>query len=162
MDGVLTKGDITLDSKGNELKTFNVKDGMGIGLAKKADIEIAIITGRKSEAVAIRAKELKINFVFQAAHDKNKILHDLRHQLGIGLHEVAFMGDDLNDLSILNKVGFSGAPQNAVGLVKEAVDFVSNYNGGDGAVREFIEHILINKNDITDIIKLFDSNHFVQ
>ncbi|CAM3954574.1 KdsC family phosphatase [Mesobacillus thioparans] len=163
VDGVLTRGDIVFDSHGNELKAFNVKDGLGIGLAKKANVKIAIITGRESAPVTRRAKELKVDHLHQGIHNKIETLDLLIEQLNIDYKEVAYMGDDLNDLAVIKKVGFSGTPYNGVNQVKEAVHFISNFNGGEGAVREFIEEILVKKNEVSDILSLFETRtHNIQ
>ena len=135
VDGTLTDGGIYRGNNGEELKRFNVKDGYAIVNAQKLGIEFGIITGRKSELVEIRAKELKIKYLYQGISEKTVILEEIIKKDSLSKEEIAYMGDDLNDLLIMKQVGLSGTP-------KDAVDFVSKKNGGAGAVREFIEHIL--------------------
>lgn len=142
VDGTLTDGKILIGSNGLELKSFNVKDGMGISLAVKAGISVAIITGRESEIVTRRAKELKIPYVYQGVSDKAAKLFDLMSEVKSTPEEIAFIGDDLNDISAMEAVGFAACPADACSEVKQMCQFISKYNGGEGAVREIIEHIL--------------------
>ena len=142
VDGTLTDGGIYRGNNGEELKRFNVKDGYAIVNAQKLGIEFGIITGRKSELVEIRAKELKIKYLYQGISEKTVILEEIMKKDGLSKKEIAYMGDDLNDLLIMKQVGLSGTPKDAVDEVIQVADFVSKKNGGSGAVREFIEHIL--------------------
>jgi len=142
VDGTLTDGGIYRGNNGEELKRFNVKDGYAIVNAQKLSIEFGIITGRKSELVEIRAKELKIKYLYQGISEKTVILEEIMKKDGLSKEEIAYMGDDLNDLLIMKQVGLSGTPKDAVDEVIQVADFVSKKNGGSGAVREFIEHIL--------------------
>ena len=131
VDGTLTDGGIYRGNNGEELKRFNVKDGYAIVNAQKLGIEFGIITGRKSELVEIRSNELKIKYLYQGISEKTVILE-----------EIAYMGDDLNDILIMKQSGLTGAPKDAADEVIQIVDFVSEKNGGSGAVREFVEYIL--------------------
>ena len=142
VDGTLTDGGIYRGNNGEELKRFNVKDGYAIVNAQKLGIEFGIITGRKSELVEIRAKELKIKYLYQGISEKTVVLEEIIKKTGLTKGEIAYMGDDLNDLLIIKQVGLSGTPKDAVDEVIQVADFVSKKNGGSGAVREFIEHIL--------------------
>lgn len=142
VDGTLTDGGIYRENKGEELKKFNVKDGYIIVNSQKVGIDFGIITGRESELVKIRSEELKIKYLYQGISDKTLILEEIMEKTLLKKDEIAYMGDDLNDLNIMKKVGLKGAPQDAVPEVKEEADFVSSKNGGDGAVREFTEFIL--------------------
>lgn len=142
VDGTLTDGGIYRGNNGEELKRFNVKDGYAIVNAQKLGIEFGIITGRKSELVEIRVKELKIKYLYQGISEKTVILEEIMKKDGLSKEEIAYMGDDLNDLLIMKQVGLSGTPKDAVDEVIQVADFVSKKNGGSGAVREFIEHIL--------------------
>ena len=142
VDGTLTDGGIYRGNNGEELKRFNVKDGYAIVNAQKLGIEFGIITGRKSELVEIRAKELKIKYLYQEISEKTVILEEIMKKTGLRKEEIAYMGDDLNDVLIMKQVGLSGTPKDAVDEVIQVADFVSKKNGGSGAVREFIEHIL--------------------
>ena len=142
VDGTLTDGGIYRGNNGEELKRFNVKDGYAIVNAQKLGIEFGIITGRKSELVEIRAKELKIKYLYQGISEKTVVLEEIIKKTGLTKGEIAYMGDDLNDLLIMKQVGLSGTPKDAVDEVIQVADFVSKKNGGSGAVREFIEYIL--------------------
>jgi 3-deoxy-D-manno-octulosonate 8-phosphate phosphatase (KDO 8-P phosphatase) len=153
VDGVLTDGKLLIGSNGNEYKSFNVKDGMGIGIARYAGIKFAIITGRVSEAVTIRAKELSIDYVYQGISDKQKILEELINKLNIHRENICFMGDDLNDYPIIKEVGLSYAPSDAVDYIKEAVTHVTTKSGGHGAVREMIELILREQFNYSSLIE---------
>jgi len=152
VDGVLTDGKLYIGSDGNETKAFHTQDGMGLSLARYTGIKLAIISGRASEAVTKRAKELKFDYVYQGIHDKVDVLHDMINNEGISLEEVCYVGDDINDLPILQIVGFPAAPNNAVELVKQNVNFVSKANGGEGAVREIVEYILRETCDFNAIL----------
>ena len=142
VDGTLTDGGIYRGNNGEELKRFNVKDGYAIVNAQKLGIEFGIITGRKSELVEIRAKELKIKYLYQGISEKTVILEEIMKKTGLTKEEIAYMGDDLNDVLIMKQVGLSGAPKDAVNEVIQIADFISEKNGGSGAVRAFVEHIL--------------------
>lgn len=144
VDGTLTDGGVYIDSNGVETKKFNIKDGAGIVLAEKAGIEFMILTGRKSYCVEKRAEELKIKYVFQGIMDKLSYLKAFLLENNISPDEVAYMGDDVNDLECMSYVGFTACPADAVKKVKETVDFVSQFNGGYGAVRELCD-LLLNK-----------------
>lgn len=147
VDGVLTDGKLLIGPKGIEYKSFHVKDGMGISLARSAGIKIAWITGRHSEAVLNRANELNIDYLFEGITDKTEVLYKLIDELNISLQEVFYMGDDINDLPVMKIVGFSAAPSDAVNVVKNEADLVCCHLGGNGAVREAIDLILSNKGD---------------
>lgn len=142
VDGTLTDGGIYRGNNGEELKRFNVKDGYVIVNAQKLGIEFGIITGRKSELVEIRSNELKIKYLYQGISEKTVILEEIMQKTGLKKEEIAYMGDDLNDILIMKQSGLTGAPRDAADEVIQIVDFVSGKNGGSGAVREFVEYIL--------------------
>ena len=142
VDGTLTDGGIYRGNNGEELKRFNVKDGYAIVNAQKLGIEFGIITGRKSELVEIRSNELKIKYLYQGISEKTVILKEIMQKTGLKKEEIAYMGDDLNDILIMKQSGLTGAPRDAADEVIQIVDFVSGKNGGSGAVREFVEYIL--------------------
>ncbi|SDC09257.1 MULTISPECIES: KdsC family phosphatase [unclassified Candidatus Frackibacter] len=142
VDGVLTDGRIILGSDGQEFKSFNVQDGKGIKLAQEAGIEVAIITGRESEAVTQRAKELAIEEVHQGIDDKVAIFKEVLAKYNLTTEEVAYIGDDLNDLLFLKEVGLALTVANGVAEVKEVADYITDKHGGQGAVREALELIL--------------------
>lgn len=142
VDGVLTDGTINISNDGELFKAFNAKDGMGIGCAIRSGIQIAIVTGRKSGIIHNRAQELGITLLREGVKDKYVEMQQLADELGLDAHQIAYMGDDLNDLPAYRAVGVAFAPADAVGEVKAAADFVTAAAGGRGAVREAIERIL--------------------
>ena len=151
VDGTLTDGKIYMGTNGELMKAFNIKDGCGIhDLLIPAGITPLIITGRKSEIVANRCKEIGIENFFQGVVDKVAMLAQFLVDNGGDLSEVAYAGDDLNDLACMRKVkengGLVGVPSNACQQVKELADFISENVGGDGAVRDFIEYLVSNNN----------------
>jgi 3-deoxy-D-manno-octulosonate 8-phosphate phosphatase (KDO 8-P phosphatase) len=142
VDGVLTDGRIFLDNKGNELKTFHVRDGHGIKLAQRAGISVGIITGRKSEVVNIRARELAIEEIHQGVHVKISVYESLLVKYGLRDEDVAYMGDDIVDLDILKRAGIAVTVADSDPSVRPHVDLITRAEGGRGAVREFINLIL--------------------
>jgi 3-deoxy-D-manno-octulosonate 8-phosphate phosphatase (KDO 8-P phosphatase) len=142
VDGVLTDGKIVITSSGDEIKNFHVSDGMGFFLARKAGIRVAIITGRGSEAVKIRAKELGIEDLYQNVGDKSSVLRELKEKYGIETSEVAYVGDDINDLPAFKEAGFKVAVKNGQRQLKECADFITETTGGNGAIREVVNYIL--------------------
>ena len=142
VDGVMTDGNVTYTSDGQELKSFNIKDGVGIKRVQQAGIQTAIITGRVSPMVARRATELGIHHVIQGREDKLTALKELLRSLAIELHEVAYMGDDLPDIDAIANTGMGACPKNAVPAVVSKADWVASLNGGEGCVREFCDYLL--------------------
>ena len=142
IDGVLTDSGIYLGDSGQEFKKFNAHDGMGITLVIRSGIVPFIITGRTSEAVARRARELSIPEVYQGAKRKEECLEDISSRLGVALSEIAYVGDDIADLSVLTRVGLPMAVGDAVAEVKQVAKYVTQARGGDGAVREACEHVI--------------------
>ena len=142
VDGVMTDGRIIFDSNGVESKFFNVKDGHGIKMLQRAGIEVAIISGRQSQVVTIRAAELGIERVFQKATDKRTPYEEILADTGLSDSEVAFLGDDLIDIPVLRRVGFAAAPADAVAEVFPFVHYVTKQSGGWGAVRELADLLL--------------------
>lgn len=142
VDGVLTDGQIIYGSGSHELKAFDVKDGHGLKLLQRAGIEIGIITGRESEVVARRASELGVTYLYQGAKDKLVPYGEILQQSGLSDEEIAYVGDDLIDLPILCRVGFSATVSDAVDEVRERVDYVASRAGGRGAVREVCDFLL--------------------
>jgi len=147
----MTDGQIILDNKGNEIKSFHVRDGHGIKLAKRAGIEVAIITGRRSEVVKRRAVELGIKEVYQNALNKVDAYERILKKFGLKDEEVAFIGDDINDLPLLKRVGLSVAVADADAHILKRVDLVTEIPGGRGAVREVIDMILRAQNRGIDV-----------
>jgi 3-deoxy-D-manno-octulosonate 8-phosphate phosphatase (KDO 8-P phosphatase) len=142
VDGVLTDNRLFYNDEGVETKTFYTRDGHGMVMLQKSDVEIAIITGRKSQLVTNRMRDLKVKHVFQGVPDKLPTFMQLVDDLGLKMDEIAYVGDDILDLPILLRIGFSVAPSDADQEVKPRVDFVSQYEGGRGCVREVCEIIM--------------------
>ena len=142
IDGVMTDGGLHYSDDGHEFKTFNVQDGLGIVLMKRAGIQVAIITGRNSNVVNCRAKDLGIEHVFHGVGDKRTVAGKLLEKLGLDWSELAFMGDDLIDLRAMAQCGLAIAPANARPIAKERAHVVTEAAGGHGAVREAVELIL--------------------
>ncbi len=142
VDGVMSDGRIIYDALGNEAKAFDVKDGHGLKLLQRAGIQVGIITGRQSEVVAIRARELGIEILYQGVRDKLPPYEEILSRLQLQDDEVAFVGDDLVDLPILRRVGFAVTVADAIDEVKPLVHYVTTRCGGRGAVREVCDLIL--------------------
>lgn len=145
VDGTLTDGGIYYDSQGNEIKRFDVKDGLGIKVALEAGIAFAIITGRESSMVSRRAKELGIQHVQSGVQRKYPALLNLLEDLQLHKEEVGYIGDDWNDLKCMWELGFAGCPADAPKEIKESCDYVSECVGGHGAVRDCLEFLLKNR-----------------
>lgn len=152
VDGTLTDGKIYYDSQGNEVKAFNAKDGMAIAQATSRGIEFGIITGRNSSIVERRAYELGIKYLYQGIHNKVEVAEALILKMGITYEEVMYIGDDINDLAIMSKVGWKACPQDAAEEVVECCDIISKYTGGNGAVREIVENVLKSQGKWNEIV----------
>lgn len=142
VDGALTDGRINIGSGGVEYKSFHVRDGHGIKLAKRSGFEVALITGRSSDIVEKRAAELGISLVFQGIKDKKPVLDKLLEELNLNAKQVAMLGDDIVDIPILMVAGFAATVPEAPAEVRSVADYVTKASGGDAAGREFIELIL--------------------
>jgi len=142
VDGVLTDGGMCYSENGDEWKRFNVHDGMGIKLLQRAGLITALITQEQTKIVLRRGEKLAIPEVHQGVLDKLAILRDLAAKYGLTLQEVAYIGDDVNDLAALQAVGFSAAPADGLPPVRQAVHYVCKQKGGEGAVREVADLIL--------------------
>ena len=142
VDGVLTDGGMYYSENGEVMKKFNTRDGMGIELLRKNGIIPAIITQEESKVVLKRAEKLKVEEVYIGIKDKLQVIGDLMVKYKLSLDEVAYIGDDINDLAVLKKVGLSFAPSDAIPEVKEVVHHALSRRGGEGAVREAIDFIL--------------------
>ena len=156
VDGCLTDGGITYgNSDVEEFKTFNVKDGFGIVSWMKLGKKTAIITGRSSRVVERRAKELGITYLYQDVKNKKAVLQEILEKEGLAFTQVAAIGDDLNDLSLLKAVGLSFAPADALPMVTEAVNIVLKKEGGKAAVREMIDIVVEKENLSEAFVKLW-------
>ena len=142
VDGVLTDGGLFFDNRGEEYKRFNSLDGQGIRMALDGGIEIAVITGRQSNIVEHRMRDLGVSHVYQGSRNKLPVFEQLLRDTGLEPGHAAYVGDDLPDLPIMRRVGFAIAVQNAHGFVKQHCDWVTSARGGDGAVREVTDFIL--------------------
>lgn len=142
VDGVLTDGKLYFDHAGNEMKAFNTRDGMGMKALQRVGIEVAVITGRKSEAVAQRMAQLGIQYVYQGREDKLEAFLELLQVTGLDPQQVCFAGDDWIDLPVLLRAGLAVSVADAEERVKQQAHWITRRNGGDGAVREICNLIL--------------------
>ena len=142
VDGVMSDGKVTYTSDGTELKSFNIKDGVGIKRIHKAGVQTAIITGRVSPMVERRATELGIHHLIQGREDKLAALKELIASLSIELKNIAYMGDDLPDIEAITSAGIGACPADAAAAVLSKADWISSLKGGEGCVREFCDHIV--------------------
>lgn len=146
VDGTLTDGKIYIGSRGEEFKVFNIKDGYGIHrILPEHNIKTVIMTGRESDLVSIRAKELEIDYVFQNIKNKKDTIEYLTKELKCNLSQIAYIGDDLIDIPAMELCGIKGCPADAAYEVQIICDYVSTKNGGYGAVRDFIEWMINRK-----------------
>ena len=153
VDGTLTDGTLFVLPDGEELKAYNVKDGTGIFLSHLAGLKTGIITGKVSQSLEIRAEKLKILEIYQGILDKKKALEQILQKNNLHPDQVAYIGDDLGDLDVIQSVGFAGAVADAHPEVIKHSHFICKDNGGKGAVREFIEFILDSQNKWPDLKK---------
>ncbi len=146
VDGVLTNGQILLVPNGDgglqEIKSFNVQDGVGITFAHRAGLRTGILTGRKSESVAYRAMELGIELVVQGSKNKIESYLEILDKLGLDEASICYIGDDFHDFPMIRQTGFSVAVANAAEELKTSAHLVTGRRGGEGAVREALEYIL--------------------
>ena len=152
-DGVLTDGRLWLTDDGDEQKSFNTHDGLGLSLLHRAGLKSGIITGRSSRAVARRAQELGVEFVIQGNPDKTAAFEQLLQQAGVDENEVAFVGDDLPDIPIMNRAELAVAVADAVAETRSVAHYVTRAKGGRGAVREVIEIILKSQGRWHDLVE---------
>ena len=141
VDGVMTDGGLIMHADHTESKRFNVKDGAWIRIWKRQGLLTAIITGKQSKAVEHRAEDLQIDFVHQRVFFKSEALDKILSESNLLPHQIAYIGDDLIDLPVIHRVGFSAAVADAVPEVRQAVDFVTQAKGGQGAVQEVISYL---------------------
>ncbi len=142
VDGILTNGTLSFLADGTEIKTFSILDGLGLKLLMSSGVETAIITGRSSPQVTLRAESLGINYTQQGREDKLVALKELWERTGYDASNTAYMGDDLPDLSAIRAVQFGATVPNGHWLVKEHADWISTSEGGKGAAREICELIM--------------------
>jgi N-acylneuraminate cytidylyltransferase len=144
VDGVLTDGGMYYSESGDEMKRFNTSDGMAFEMLRRIGVKTGIITSENTKIVEARAKKLKVDYLYQGARGDGKLdsAKSICEKEGINLDEVAYIGDDINDIELLKTVGFSACPHNAPEYIKEIVQFVTMKRGGEGAFREFVEVLL--------------------
>jgi 3-deoxy-D-manno-octulosonate 8-phosphate phosphatase (KDO 8-P phosphatase) len=147
VDGVMTDGTLLVLPDGSEAKSFHVRDGYAIVLAHRAGLKTGIVSGRASASVEHRAAELGMAVVRQGIRDKRAALAEITRELGIEAREIAYIGDDVNDLPVLAEVGLSAAPADAPLEVKNQAFMVTEARGGHGCLREFVEAILRARGD---------------
>ena len=152
VDGVMTDGSLTFTEDGKEIKTYNAKDGLGVVMLSKAGIITSIITARDNGTVKHRAKILNIQELYMGQKNKLLALEELTKKYNIQKSEIAYMGDDLPDMCVLNEVGLKCCPKDAVNRVISICNFVCTKNGGKGAVRELCDFILEAKNITYEMI----------
>ena len=145
IDGVWTDARMYYSADGDIMKSFSTYDGMGVKLLREAGIPLIIMTGEDTEIVSKRAKKLGIDFIFQGENKKLKRLKEVCKELNITLDEVAYIGDDVNDLDVLQAVGISAMPPNSPILGQFNPDYLTTRCGGDGAFRDFVDFILSQK-----------------
>lgn len=149
IDGVFTDGRLYFDAKGEALKVFYVQDGLGIKLLQQSGVAVAVISGRESACVTTRLKELGVELVFQGNENKQQVLAELLTQLKLTTDQVAYVGDDLPDLALIQQVGLGICVPNAHPLLKEFAGWQTTAAGGYGAVREVCELILEAQNNLS-------------
>ena len=145
VDGVLTDAGMYYSESGDEWKKFNTRDGMGIKLLQKAGLITAIVTQERTRLVARRAEKLTIPELHQGVMDKLSVIQEMAMRHGLSLQQVAYIGDDVNDIEALKAVGLSAAPADGLPQVLKVVDYVCHQKGGEGAVRELAELILLSR-----------------
>jgi 3-deoxy-D-manno-octulosonate 8-phosphate phosphatase (KDO 8-P phosphatase) len=157
VDGVLTSGDIIYSDNGEQIKVFNVKDGVGIRLLREAGLEVGIVTGRKGQALRHRCENLGIDLIFDGIRRKDQVLEAITARTGIAREAMAYVGDDLPDLPIMKRVGLSVAVADAHEILRQQAHITTRARGGKGAVREISEAILKAQGVWDDLIdRLFD------
>lgn len=152
IDGVMTDGGMYYTAEGDVMKRFSVKDGWGVLFLRQLGIPLAIMTGENSQVVARRAEKLKIDRCYLHVKDKLGLAREVCAEMGITLADVAFIGDDINDVPLLRAVGWSGCPLNSAPFIRREVRYAGQVHGGYGAFREFVETILSEAGILDDII----------
>ena len=155
IDGVWTDGGMYYDQTGNEWKKFHTYDSAGVLLAHKLNIPVGIITGENTEIVKRRAEKLKIDFLYQGVSDKLKIVRELSQKLDIKMQDIAYIGDDINDIQVLANVHWKGVPFSAPEYIKEHSNILLLKKGGEGVFREFVEKIVCMSGYEKNLIELY-------
>ncbi len=152
VDGTMTDGGVYYDENGNETKRFCTRDAAGFFAAHQAGAKIMVLTGRECRATTRRMTEMEVEYLCQNVKDKVLFLERFMRENSISKEEIGYIGDDLNDLPPMRLCGFVGCPADACAEVKEIADYVSAVNGGYGAVRDIVEHILIGTGEWDDAV----------
>jgi 3-deoxy-D-manno-octulosonate 8-phosphate phosphatase (KDO 8-P phosphatase) len=150
VDGVLTDGGVFYGRDGEVMKRFNIRDGMGVERLREIGVEVGIITGEKSESVVRRAEKLRIEMVHLYCKDKPAVLKEIMEEHRFQTDEIAYIGDDVNDLEVMKLVGLSAAPSDAVPQVREVANYICRRPGGHGAFRELAELIITAKEEVEE------------
>ena len=153
VDGTMTDGGIYFDENGNELKKFCTKDAAGFFALHEMGAQIMVLTGRKCMSTERRMQELHVEYLFQNIKDKASFIKKFTAEKKINLNCIAYIGDDLNDLQAMNMVGYVACPANSCKEIKQIANYISDVNGGNGAVRDIIEHLLEEEGIWEDIVK---------
>lgn len=159
VDGTLTDGRIWIGTDGAAMSAFHVLDGMGLNLLQRCRIEVALVSARSSDVVSVRARELGIKHVYLGVKDKLRCLDAIGARLGIPREEIAYMGDDLNDLRAIESVGLGVVPANAHPWVREHAHWRTRHEGGNGAVRELCDLLLAAYDKAEEILADFSGAH---
>lgn len=155
VDGVLSDGTLSYTEDGGESKSFHTQDGFGLRLLQEAGIATGVITARSSEIVARRCTELKMQYVYQQAKNKNQAFKEILSQSGLAPYQIAYMGDDWLDLVLLQQVGLALAPANAVMEVREAAHYTTPRAGGHGAVRDACDLIITGHDKMQELLQRY-------
>jgi 3-deoxy-D-manno-octulosonate 8-phosphate phosphatase (KDO 8-P phosphatase) len=156
VDGVMTDGRIIMDDEGRETKSFNVRDGHGLKILQRYGIKVALLTGRQSKVVEYRAEDLDIKEVYQKVYNKKEVFEKILKKHKLSADDTAFIGDDIIDIPVLRRVGFSAAVADAADVVKKSVDYITKNRGGNGAVREICEMILQAQGKWTEVAAKYE------
>lgn len=159
IDGVWTDGGMYYDETGNEFKKFNTADSAGVLFLHLLNLPVAIITGETTNSVKRRAEKLKVDHLYMGISNKFEVAKQLCNDLNITLNQVAYIGDDINDILLLKAVGLSAAPENAPDYVKKIVDWKIPVKGGDGAFRAFVEKFLREVNKLDSVLDSYLKQH---
>ncbi len=156
IDGVWTDGSMYYTKQGDAVKRFHTSDSAGVLFCKKLNIPVGIVTGENHRSVIKRAEKLNLDFVFAGITDKVKTIEKIIDKLNIQWSDVAYIGDDLNDIKVLKRVGFSATVPSARPYIKKHVQYITSLNGGEGAFRDFVEKILDDNNKLNFVLKDFE------
>lgn len=156
VDGTLTDGKIYYSENGDEIKSFNIKDGLILAALVKLGLKTIIITGRKSSIVSRRMKELGISECFQGISNKHQFFMQYISDNHIDVSKILYIGDDLNDLALMKEVKYKACPKDASEEIKNIADFISDHNGGEGAVRNILEHYLKDSSEWNLVVQHYE------